>query len=43
VTEAGRRLVEVSGNMQEVVVIGSNDVANMIVPGPEGSLFDRDG
>ena len=34
--ETGRRLVEVAGEMKEVVVIGANDIANMIVPGPEG-------
>ncbi|MDX1518669.1 MAG: OFA family MFS transporter [Gammaproteobacteria bacterium] len=34
--ETGRRLVEVAGELKEVVVIGANDVANMIVPGPEG-------
>ncbi len=36
VTEAGRRMVEVAGKLQEVVVVGANDVANMMVPGPEG-------
>ena len=36
VTEAGRRFAEVAGTMREVVIIGANDVANMIVPGPEG-------
>jgi len=36
VTEAGRRMVDVAGQLQEVVVIGTNDVANMLVPGPEG-------
>jgi MFS family permease len=36
VTEGGRRLAEVGGALREVVVIGANDVANMIVPGPEG-------
>lgn len=35
-TEGGRRLAEVGGAMREVVVIGANDIANMIVPGPEG-------
>lgn len=35
-TEAGKRFVEVAGQLKEVVVIGVNDVANMIVPGPEG-------
>ncbi|MFW5450709.1 MAG: OFA family MFS transporter [Methylophagaceae bacterium] len=35
-TEAGRRVVEVAGQLQEVVVVGANDVANMLVPGPEG-------
>lgn len=36
VTQAGRRFAEVSGSLQEVVVIGANEVRNMIVPGPEG-------
>ncbi|PCJ30478.1 MAG: MFS transporter [Gammaproteobacteria bacterium] len=36
VTEAGRRVVEVAGELREVVVIGANDVANMLVPGEEG-------
>ena len=34
--ETGRRLTEVAGEMKEVVVIGANDVVNMIVPGQEG-------
>jgi len=36
VTEAGRRYVEIAGQLREVVVVGANDVANMLVPGPEG-------
>jgi MFS family permease len=36
VTEAGRRLVEVGDVMKEVVVVGANDVASMIVQGQEG-------
>ncbi len=36
VTEAGRRFVEVTGELREVVVVGASDVASMIVPGPEG-------
>jgi len=36
VTQAGRRFAEVAGQMREVVIIGANDVAGMIVPGPEG-------
>ncbi len=36
VTEAGRRFAEVAGELVEVVVVGAGDVANMIVPGPEG-------
>ena len=34
--EAGRRLTEVAGEMKEVVIVGANDVVNMIVPGQEG-------
>ena len=36
VTEAGRRFAEIGGELREAVVIGANDVAGMIVPGPEG-------
>ena len=36
VTEAGRRFAEVGGQMREVVVVGANDVAGMIVRGAEG-------
>jgi MFS family permease len=35
-TQAGRRFVEMAGQQLEVVVIGANDVAGMLVPGPEG-------
>ncbi len=34
--ETGRRLVDVAGEMKEVVIIGANDIANMIIPGQEG-------
>jgi Major Facilitator Superfamily len=34
--ESGRRVVEIAGAMKEVVVVGANDVANMIVAGQEG-------
>ncbi len=36
VTEAGRRFAQTGEQLREVVVVGANDVANMIVPGPEG-------
>jgi MFS family permease len=36
ITEAGRRFAQIAGELHEVTVIGANDVANMIVPGPEG-------
>ena len=36
ITEAGRRVVEVAGELREVIVIGANDVASMLVSGPEG-------
>jgi len=35
-TEKGRRLAEVDGHKQEVVVIGPREIKEMIVPGPEG-------
>jgi len=36
VTEGGKRFAEVAGQMREVVVVGANDVASMIVRGAEG-------
>jgi MFS family permease len=36
VTEAGRRYVEDAGTLREVVVVGANEVAAMVVPGPPG-------
>ena len=36
VTEAGRRFAEFSGVLREVVVIGTAEVREMTVPGPEG-------
>lgn len=35
-TEAGRRMIDAGGTLKEVVIIGANDVANMIVPGEQG-------
>lgn len=34
--DTGRRLAEVAGELKEIVIVGANDVANMLVPGPEG-------
>jgi MFS family permease len=36
ITQAGRRFVVGAGEQLEVVVVGANEVANMLVPGPEG-------
>ena len=36
VTQAGRRFAEVGGELREVVVVGANEVAQMVIPGPEG-------
>lgn len=36
VTQAGRRFAEISGSLQEVVVVGAAEIRNMTVPGPEG-------
>ena len=36
VTRAGRRFAEVGGELREVVVVGVNEVAQMLAPGPEG-------
>jgi MFS family permease len=36
ITEAGRRFVEQAGERIEVVVVGANDVASMLVAGPQG-------
>ena len=35
-TEAGRRFAQIAGELHEITLIGANDIANMIVPGPEG-------
>lgn len=34
--ENGRRLAETACSLEEVVIVGGNDIANMYVPGPEG-------
>ncbi len=34
--ESGKRFADVAGNLQEVVIVGINDVANMLVPGDPG-------
>lgn len=39
VTEGGRRMVEIGGTMQEIVIVGANDVQSMIVPGQEGAYL----
>jgi len=36
VTQAGKRFAEIAGELKEVVIIGANDLAGMLVPGPEG-------
>jgi hypothetical protein len=36
ITRAGKRFAETASGLQEVVVVTASDVANMIVPGPEG-------
>jgi MFS family permease len=36
VTQNGRRFVEVDGDLREAVVVGTNEVASMIEPGPAG-------
>jgi MFS family permease len=36
VTEGGRRYAQIAGELHEAVVVGANDVARMIVLGPEG-------
>ncbi len=35
-TREGRRYVQVDGSAREAVVVGANETANMIVPGPPG-------
>ncbi len=34
--DTGRRFAEMAGELKEVVVVGVNDIANMLVAGPEG-------
>ena len=36
ITEAGRRFVQIGGELKEVVVVGANEVSGMIVPGDPG-------
>ena len=36
ITRAGRRFAEIGGELREVVVVGANEVAQMVAPGPEG-------
>ncbi len=36
VTQSGRRLAEVAGQLKEVVVVGAGDLAKLTMPGPEG-------
>jgi len=36
VTKGGRRFAEIAGELKEVVVVGANEVSNMVLPGPEG-------
>ena len=36
ITEAGRRFVEIGGELKEVVVVGASEVSGMIVPGDPG-------
>jgi MFS family permease len=36
VTQNGRRFVQLDGDLREVVVVGTNEVAGMIEPGPSG-------
>jgi MFS family permease len=36
VTQAGKRFADIAGNLREIVIVGANDVASMVVPGPEG-------
>ncbi len=43
VTEAGRRFARVAGELRQVTVIGANDVADMIVPGPQGVYLANTG
>lgn len=36
ITEAGRRFVDIAGEMKEVVVVTAAETRDMIIPGPEG-------
>ncbi|MCH9681272.1 MAG: OFA family MFS transporter [Deltaproteobacteria bacterium] len=36
VTEGGRRLAEVAGQLREVIVVGPSELASLMQPGPEG-------
>jgi len=43
VTASGRRMIETINGLREVVVVGANDVAGMIVPGPQGIYLVNSG
>jgi len=43
VTEAGRRFTEISGMLQEVVIVGATEARDMILPGPEGVYLVNSG
>jgi MFS family permease len=43
VTRAGRRFVEIGGQLEEVVIAGAAEVRNMTVPGPEGVYLNNSG
>ena len=43
ITKSGRRLTEIGGVLQEVVVVGATEARDMTVPGPEGVYLANTG
>ena len=38
-TEGGARFASIAGRLREVIIVGPNDVSQMLVPGPEGAYL----
>jgi MFS family permease len=43
ITRAGRRFADIAGTVQEVVVIGANEIRSLTIPGPEGVYVVKTG
>jgi MFS family permease len=43
ITRAGRRFADIAGTVQEVVIIGANEIRSLTIPGPEGVYVVKTG